>query len=104
MPFKISLTSIVRLRSPCWAGGIMGLDNRPFGVGSNHSTTKAAAVRSKAMFRLPHRALPLANQLHPGSALIESRRTQVHVSENGKVPLNNCNILRDVKCEIANSR
>ncbi len=35
-----------------------GLDNRPFGAGQITRITKTAAVRSDAMFRLPHRALP----------------------------------------------
>src|SRR3989442_9185073 len=39
-----------------------GLDNRPFGASQITRITKTAAVRSNAMFRLPHRALPLANQ------------------------------------------
>ena len=39
-----------------------GLDNRPFGDGQITGVTKAAAVCSKAVFRLPHWALPLANQ------------------------------------------
>ena len=39
-----------------------GLDKRPFGTGQITRITKTAAVRSNAMFRLPHRALPLANQ------------------------------------------
>src|SRR5437899_9054332 len=39
-----------------------GLDNRPFGASQITRITKTDAVRSNAMFRLPHRALPLANQ------------------------------------------
>src|SRR5437667_3423728 len=35
-----------------------GLDNRPFGASQITRITKTAAVRSNAMFRLPHRALP----------------------------------------------
>ncbi len=39
-----------------------GLDNRPFGASQITRITKTDAVRSNAMFRLPHQALPLANQ------------------------------------------
>src|SRR5262245_45953733 len=35
-----------------------GLDNRPFGASQITRITKTDAVRSNAMFRLPHRALP----------------------------------------------
>src|SRR6266478_5637452 len=65
-----------------------GLDNRPFGASQITRITKTDAVRSNAMFRLPHRALPLANQtpniesqpIHqtqqlPGSALKRHGKT-----------------------------
>src|SRR5262249_17455100 len=45
-----------------------GLDNRPFGVDQITWITKAAAVCcSKAVFRLPHRALP-RSQIRESSA------------------------------------
>src|SRR6266568_172151 len=69
-----------------------GLDNRPFGASQITRITKTDAVRSNAMFRLPHRALPLANQtpniesqpIHqtqqlPGSALTHLKRVLVPV-------------------------
>src|SRR5262249_880229 len=76
------------------------LDNRPFGASQITRITKTAAVRSNAMFRLPHRALsPPPNQapttqsepIHwtqqlPGSALRPSVRL-AHAFANCDMPL-----------------